>query len=79
MDGKVIQASQGMFIYIPVATAHTFSVPGDAGSWMLAIDTPGGLEPYYEELARAFPEGSYPDQKTIAKIQSRYDTYPADL
>jgi hypothetical protein len=44
---------------------------------MLAIDSPGGLEEYYLELAKAFPPGTPLDRQVVAEIQQRFDTHPA--
>jgi mannose-6-phosphate isomerase-like protein (cupin superfamily) len=72
-----IQATTGTFVHIPTGVPHTFSNPGSDEARMLAIDLPGGLEPYYEELAAAFPPGTPLDCSIVAEIQQRYDTYPA--
>jgi mannose-6-phosphate isomerase-like protein (cupin superfamily) len=77
LDKQTHRLSQGAFLFVPTGVVHTFSNPGAVEVRMLAIDTPGGLEPYYEELARAFPEGAQPRREVIAAIQSRYDTFPA--
>lgn len=77
IDDENHQVGEGAFVYVPSGVAHTFANPGSTAVRMLAIDTPGGLEPYYEELAQVFPAGSAPNPAIIAEIQSRYDTYPA--
>jgi hypothetical protein len=46
---------------------------------MLEIDTPGGFEPYFEELAAAIPEGASVNPSVVVAIQRKYDTYPPDL
>jgi hypothetical protein len=46
---------------------------------MLEIDTPGGFEPYFEELAAAIPEGAAVNPSVVVAIQRKYDTYPPDL
>jgi mannose-6-phosphate isomerase-like protein (cupin superfamily) len=73
---ETMQMGPGAFVYVPKGVPHTFANPGSEPVRMIAIDTPGGLEPYYEELADAFAPGSTPDAETIAAIQRRYDTYP---
>lgn len=77
VGGQTYPATAGAFVYVPSGIAHTFSNPGRAPARMLAIDTPGGLEPYFEELARAFPEGTLLKREVVAEIQTRYDTFPA--
>ena len=77
LEHQIHQASEGAFVFVPAGIAHTFSNPGESVVRMLAIDTPGGLESYYEELAEALPAGKPPNPTVIAEIQSRYDTYPA--
>ena len=71
-----IEAPTGTSIFIPKDTPHTFGNPGPDECQVLAIDTPGGLEPYYEELSAAFPPGAPINPQVIADIQRRYDTYP---
>jgi mannose-6-phosphate isomerase-like protein (cupin superfamily) len=68
----------GACVYIPIGVAHTFSNPGNKPCRMLAIDTPGDFEAYYEALARAFPGDTPVDPQTIVEIQRRFDTYPLD-
>lgn len=77
LDQRIIQAPAGTFVFVPKGTPHTFANPGSTSVRMLAIDTPGGLEPYYEELAAAFPESTPLDPQLIREIQQRYDTFPA--
>jgi mannose-6-phosphate isomerase-like protein (cupin superfamily) len=77
LDGHTHIIEAGTFVYIPSGTPHTFSNPGQTPARLLAIDTPGGLEPYYEEIAQAFPDGTPPKRDVIAAIQARYDTHPA--
>ncbi len=79
IDERVIQAPEGTFVFVPKEIPHTFANPGSVSARVLATDTPGGLEPYYEELANAFPEGTPPDPQIIREIQQRYDTFPAAM
>ena len=76
INQRIIQAPAGTFVFVPKGTTHTFSNPGSVNVRMLAIDTPGGLEPYYEELANAFPDGTPLNPQVIRNIQERYDTFP---
>ncbi len=76
IGGETIELGAGAFAFVPAGTPHAFGNPGDAPARMLAIDTPGGLEGYYEELASAFPPGTPLDRQVVAGIQQRYDTRP---
>jgi mannose-6-phosphate isomerase-like protein (cupin superfamily) len=75
----IVRGGAGTSVFIPVGTPHTFSNPDAASARLLAIDTPGGLEAYYEELAAAFPPGTPLNRQVVAEIQQRYDTYPAEV
>lgn len=74
---RTVHASAGSLVHVPVGVAHTFSNPGDEPARILEIDSPGGFEGYFEELAAAFPAGTVVDRAIVADIQSRYDTQPA--
>ena len=74
-----VTAYPGAFVFIPAGIAHTFSNPHNAPARMLAIDTPGGFEAYYEELSAAFPGDTTVDPVKIVEIQRRYDTYPTEF
>jgi mannose-6-phosphate isomerase-like protein (cupin superfamily) len=76
LDGEVIEAAVGTSVFIPAGVAHTFANPHPQPSRILAIDTPGGLERYYEELAAAFPPGTPLNRDVVRQIQARYDTHP---
>jgi mannose-6-phosphate isomerase-like protein (cupin superfamily) len=73
---RIMQAKAGTFVFVPKGVAHTFSNPGAAGARMLEIDTPGGFENYFKELAAAFPEGASITPWVVVAIQQKYDTYP---
>ncbi|GGK29181.1 hypothetical protein GCM10008955_23730 [Deinococcus malanensis] len=76
--GAVVQQlPAGSFVFVPARTPHTFSNPGSQPARLLAVDSPGGLEEYYTELARAFPPGTPLDRSVVAEIQKRFDTHPA--
>lgn len=74
---RTVHASAGSLVYVPVGVAHTFSNPGDEPARMLEIDSPGGFEGYFADLAAAFPAGTPVDRAIVAEIQRRYDTQPA--
>jgi mannose-6-phosphate isomerase-like protein (cupin superfamily) len=73
------QTSTGACVYIPKGVVHTFSNPGNTPCRMLAIDTPGDFEAYYETLAEAFPGDTPVNPQRIVKIQRSFDTYPPEL
>lgn len=77
VGAAVQQLQAGGFVFVPAGTPHTFSNPGPLPARMLAVDSPGGLEEYYIELARAFPPGTPLDRGVVADIQKRFDTHPA--
>lgn len=76
VETRTMQA--GGFLFIPAYTVHSFSNASDEEARMLAIDTPGGFEKYYEELQEAFGEGKEIDQQVMREILLRYDTYPPE-
>jgi mannose-6-phosphate isomerase-like protein (cupin superfamily) len=73
---RIVEARAGTFVFVPKGIAHTFSNPGTAWTRMLEIDASGGFEPYFEELAAAFPEGTSVNPSVVVAIQRKYDTYP---
>lgn len=73
---RTVQAGPGTFVLIPPGVAHTFANPGSASARLLEIDSPGGFEGYFQELAQAFPGATPVDRRVVAEIQSRYDTHP---
>lgn len=75
---QVIQAGVGTSVFIPAGVAHTFSNPHQQPAKMLAVDAPGGLERYYEELAAAFPPGTPLRDEVVRQILERYDTFPTE-
>jgi quercetin dioxygenase-like cupin family protein len=78
LDGQEMTVTAGGTVWIPAGVVHAFSNPGAQRARVLAVDSPGGFERYYEELSEAFPPGSQIDQARIAEIQRRYDTYPPE-
>lgn len=76
---RLLSAPAGTFVFVPRGIAHTFANAAAVPTRMLEIDTPGGFEPYFEELAAATPEGAPVNPSVVVAIQRRYDTYPPDL
>lgn len=56
IDGQVIAAPLGTFIFVPCGVRHTFRSTGEQACRMLTSLLPGGLERYFEELSRQ-PKG----------------------
>jgi len=75
---RIVTASEGTFVLVPKGIAHTFSNPAAVPAHMLEIDTPGGFEPYFEELAAAIPEGAPVDPAVVVAIQRKHDTFPPE-
>ncbi|QNF33720.1 cupin domain-containing protein [Adhaeribacter swui] len=78
VNGKEMTLVKGDFIFIPKYVVHAFSNKSDSAVRLLAIDTPGGFENYYDELETAFTDGKPLDPNTFREIQLKYDTYPPD-
>ncbi len=55
---------------------HAFSNKSDTIVRLLAIDTPGGFENYYDDLQTAFKDDKPLSANTFKEIQLKYDTYP---
>jgi quercetin dioxygenase-like cupin family protein len=78
LEDKETTITAGGFVFIPKRLVHAFSNKSEAVVRLLAIDTPGGFEKYYDELQAAFGDGKAIDQQVIKDIQLKYDTYPPD-
>jgi mannose-6-phosphate isomerase-like protein (cupin superfamily) len=72
---KIIQAGAGTFVFVPRGTNHSLRNSGNEPARILEIDSPGGLEHYYQELSSAFLEGTPVDTSAVAALQHKYDTY----
>jgi hypothetical protein len=75
---EIIHAGVGTSVFIPAGIVHTFANPHARPARFLTIDTLGGFERYYEELAEAFPPGTPFNRDLVRQIQARYDTYPPE-
>jgi mannose-6-phosphate isomerase-like protein (cupin superfamily) len=70
IDGQVIAAPPGTFIFVPCGVRHTFRSTGAHEGRMLTALLPGGLDRYFEELARQ-PRGVL-DPGVNAAISARH-------
>lgn len=77
IGAESVTAKAGSSIYIPAMLPHTFANQGIHMARMLELDTPGGLDQYFRELATHFPPGVTVNRSLIPIIQQKYDTYPA--
>ena len=77
-NGEEMTVNKGGFIFIPKQTVHAFSNKSEGVVRLLAIDTPGGFEKYYDDLEAAFGGGRTIDPSIMREIQLKYDTYPPE-
>lgn len=56
VDGDILDAPQGSFVFVPRGTAHCFQNVGDTPARILVMFTPSGMERFFEEHA-ALPPG----------------------
>jgi mannose-6-phosphate isomerase-like protein (cupin superfamily) len=70
IDGQVIAAPQGTFIFVPCGVRHTFRSTGAHAGRMLTALLPGGLERYFEERMQQ-PRGAL-DPGVNAAISARH-------
>ncbi|MEI9933846.1 MAG: cupin domain-containing protein [Ferruginibacter sp.] len=78
LDTKETTIPTGGFVFIPKRVVHAFSNKSDSVVRLLAIDTPGGFENYYDDIQAAFGDGQALDPNIFREIQLKYDTYPPD-
>jgi quercetin dioxygenase-like cupin family protein len=78
LNEEISVVSKGSFIFIPKKTVHAFSNKSNAIVKVLVVDSPGGIEAYYEDLQTAF-SGKPIDQELMREIQLKYDTYPPEV
>jgi uncharacterized cupin superfamily protein len=50
-DGKLFDASQGSFVFVPRGTAHCFQNTGSVPATILVMFTPSGMERFFEQHA----------------------------
>jgi mannose-6-phosphate isomerase-like protein (cupin superfamily) len=73
---RVALLGPGSAAFVPAGTAHKLSVHRGPAR-ILEIDTRGGLDAYYRELAREFPADRDVEAQAIATIQNRHATRAA--
>jgi len=60
LDGEIVPKGSGETVFMPRGREHTYRVAGTAPSRHLTILTPGGLEGFFNAMARnqyRIPEG----------------------
>jgi mannose-6-phosphate isomerase-like protein (cupin superfamily) len=72
-----IAATAGAIAYVPGATPHTFSNPGDEPVRLLTIITPAGFEAYFEAIATAAQSGQLPPPERMAQLMDDHGVVPA--
>jgi mannose-6-phosphate isomerase-like protein (cupin superfamily) len=71
---RVIEATPGTFVFVPVGTPHGIANRGSQRARMLLGCLPAGHENYFDELAALLARGGAPDPVAIGALRSRYDT-----
>jgi mannose-6-phosphate isomerase-like protein (cupin superfamily) len=74
---RMVRASAGSSVFVPHGVAHKFANPAANPARMLQIDSHGGREGMFKEMAAAFPPGSLLEPKLMLEILQKYDTRPA--
>jgi quercetin dioxygenase-like cupin family protein len=74
VDGQVIRAKPGTYLFIPPGVAHNIANVSDKPARLLMTVSPPGHEHYFEELAEVAARGGVPDAGVIAELRGRYDT-----
>ncbi len=69
---EVIQAPVGTLIYKPREIPHTFWNEGRVPARLLEIISPGGLEKYFEELAKLVTPAGPPDIPSVIALAKKY-------
>lgn len=72
LGDETVPAPAGSFVLVPPGTAHTFSNPGTEPARFLGLQTPGGFEQYFRDLAQVLGEGP-PDSDELARLLAGYD------
>src|SRR5215216_5101218 len=69
---KVVQASAGDFVHIPIGTVHSFRNSGDSVARQLLIFSPSGMEHFFEETLEVAHDRSAPPPDNIDTVVARY-------
>ncbi len=70
-------APAGTCLMVPRGAAHTFNNPGSAPARFLWIETKGGREGMFADIAEALPRDAAPDPTVLASVLRKWDTRPA--
>ena len=52
IENQTIEAPTGMLIFVPAGKLHTFTRVGEQDGCLLVICEPGGIEQFFEDVAR---------------------------
>ncbi len=74
---QMFTATPGSFVYQPRGIVHWFKVEGDQQARLLQINTPTGLEHFFEEMgekaqALTLPPSGPPDVEKLMTLAARY-------
>jgi quercetin dioxygenase-like cupin family protein len=74
---RTLQASPGSFVYLPRGIAHGFAVTGDQPARLLQINTPTGLEHFFEQVgekaaAPTLPPPAAPNVEKLLSLAPEY-------
>jgi quercetin dioxygenase-like cupin family protein len=72
IEDRVVHASAGDFVHIPIGTVHCFRNNGDTLARQLLIFSPGGLEGFFEETLELVKDRSAPTPDNVATVVPRY-------
>ena len=72
-----IDAAPGTFVWLPRGESHWFEVHPGAGARLLQLNTPAGLEHFFEEMGTPFsstgsPPSGAPDFEKLLELASKY-------
>jgi quercetin dioxygenase-like cupin family protein len=74
---RTFTATPGAFVYLPQGIVHGFTVAADQQARVLQINTPTGLEHFFEEMgekapALTLPPPGPPDVEKLMTLAARY-------
>ena len=75
---RVVHAGRGACVFAPKGLAHRFFSTGSEPARWLQIDSVGGREDMFREMAQRLPNDAPPDPSVMLEIFAKYDTRPAD-
>ncbi|POR52637.1 cupin domain-containing protein [Bosea psychrotolerans] len=73
VEGKIVHASPGTFLFIPPGVPHNITNVSETPARVLMTVSPPGHEHYFEELAQLAARGA-PDPEALAGLRNRFDT-----